>query len=144
MTKCKGLLLVLAVLMAAATVSAQVHTPEKGSAERKAIVDALRVPVKKELKQDVIFVINDLNVSGTWAFLGGAPESPAGGPPDYSRTPYADEEENGAFDNNIFALFRKTGGKWKVVKYYIGCTDVCYATWWKDYKAPKAIFPYTE
>jgi hypothetical protein len=121
-----------------------VHSPEKGSKERKEIVDALRAPVKKELRQDVIFVINDLNVSGTWAFLGGAPQTPEGGAPDYSGTVYAEEEENGAFDNNIFALLRKTGGKWKVVKYFIGCTDVCYATWWKEYKAPKAIFPYTE
>jgi len=30
------------------------------------------------------------------------------------------------------------------VPYAIGCTDVCYAGWWKQYKAPKAVFPYTE
>ncbi len=133
------------VLISAVCVSAQaVHSPGKGSQERKDIVDALRVPVKKSLKQDVIFIINDLNVSGTWAFLGGAPQTPSGDAPDYSGTIYAEEFENGAFDNNIFALLRKSGSKWKVIKYFIGCTDVCYATWWKEYKAPKSIFPYTE
>lgn len=64
--------------------------------------------------------------------------------PDYSATEYREAIEGDFFDNNIFALFRKTGGKWKVVTYLIGCTDVCYATWWKDHKAPKSIFPYTE
>jgi hypothetical protein len=137
-----ALLLLFAV---SACVSAQtVRSPEKGSKERKEIVDALRAPVEKKLKQGVIFVINDLNVSGSWAFLGGAPQKPGGGAPDYTGTDYEEEFENGAFDNNIFALLRKSGGKWKVVKYFIGCTDVCYATWWKEYKAPKVIFPYTE
>ncbi|HUF04818.1 MAG TPA: hypothetical protein VMM38_11670 [Aridibacter sp.] len=128
----------------AASAAAQAYTPEKGSKVRKDIIDSLRVPVKKELKQDVIFVINDLNVDGNWAFLGGAPSKPGGGMPDYSATEYQEAIDGEYFDNNIFALFRKTGGKWKVVTYLIGCTDVCYATWWKDHKAPKSIFPYTE
>jgi hypothetical protein len=33
------------------------HVPEKGSVERKAIVDALRAPVEKQLKQPVIFIL---------------------------------------------------------------------------------------
>lgn len=34
------------------------HSPEKKSPERKAIMDALRIPVEKELKQKVSFVIS--------------------------------------------------------------------------------------
>ncbi|QQS39910.1 MAG: hypothetical protein IPM63_11065 [Acidobacteriota bacterium] len=136
-------LLMISVLLAGSA-AAQVYTPEKGSKVRKDIIDALRVPVKKELKQDVVFVIEDLNVDGNWAFLGGAPSKPDGGAPDYSATEYQEAIDGDYFDNNIFALFRKTGGKWKVVTYLIGCTDVCYATWWRDHKAPKSIFPYTE
>jgi len=30
------------------------------------------------------------------------------------------------------------------VVYALGCTDVCYADWWRKYKAPKQIFPHTE
>lgn len=133
------------ILSLIAAASAQsVYTPERGSAERKAIFDALRVPVEKELKQPIQFAVNDFNVSGNWAFIGGEPQNAAGGRPDYSGTEYAEAIEADAFDNNIFALLKKTGKKWKVITYAIGCTDVCYATWWKDYKAPKAIFPYTE
>lgn len=121
-----------------------VHTPEKGSAERTAILDALRVPVERALKQKIVFVADNFNVSGNWAFLGGQPQSPAGGQPDYSRTEYAEAKREGMFDNNFFAILKKSAGKWKVVTYRIGCTDVCYADWWRTYKAPKAIFPYTE
>lgn len=144
----KALWFLVALSMLAVSAAAQAYTPEKGSKVRKDIIDALRAPVKEELKQDVVFVINDLNVEGNWAFLGGAPSRPGGGMgggmPDYSATEYQEAIDGGFFDNNIFALFRKSGGKWKVVTYQIGCTDVCYAFWWKEHKAPKSIFPYTE
>jgi hypothetical protein len=127
-----------------ATVGQAVHTPEKGSAERKEILDALRVPVERDLKQPIIFAIDNFNVLGNWAFIGGTPQTPDGGKPDYSRTKYADALQAGAFDNNVFALLKKTAGRWKVVTHQIGCTDVCYAVWWRQYRAPKAVFPYTE
>jgi hypothetical protein len=121
-----------------------VRTPGKGSAERTAILNALRVPVEKELKQKIVFSVQEFNVSGNWAFLSGEPQSAGGGKPNYKKTGYQNAIEAGMFDNNLFALLKKTGGKWKVVTYAIGCTDVCYMTWWQDYKAPKAIFPHTE
>lgn len=136
-------LLLISSLAFALSASAQrVYTPEKGSAERKAILDALRAPVERELKQPIIFAVDNLNVSGNWAFVGGTPQTSGGGRPNYSRTKYADAIDSGAFDNNIFALLKKSAGKWKVVTHLIGCTDVCYATWWKDHRAPKALYPY--
>lgn len=122
----------------------KVYTPEKGSAERTAILDALRVPVEKELKQEIQFVVDSFNVSGKWAFISGEPQTKAGERPDYSKTDYNEQVEADMFDNNFFALMKKSGKKWKIVKHYIGCTDVCYANWWEEFKAPKAIFPYTE
>jgi hypothetical protein len=139
----RGLIFVIALIACVGFAAAQnVHTPDKGSAERKAILDALRSPVERDLKQPVIFAIDNFNVSGNWAFIGGTPQTSDGGRPDYSRTKYADAVDSGAFDNNIFALLKKSAGKWKVVTHLIGCTDVCYATWWKDHRAPKALFPY--
>jgi hypothetical protein len=120
------------------------YTPEKGSPERKAILDALRIPVERDLKQKVVFVADNFKVQGSWAFVSGMPQNASGGSPDYSRTKYADAVESGAFDNNFFALLKKTAGRWKVTTYAIGCTDVCYADWWRRHKAPKAIFPHTE
>lgn len=133
------------IFLAAVAISGQsVFTPEKGSSERKAILDALRVPVERDLKQKVVFVAENFNVSGSWAFISGTPQGTDGGSIDYSRTKYADAVDSGAFDNNYFALLKKTGGKWRVTTYAIGCTDVCFADWWRRYRAPKAIFPYTE
>lgn len=133
------------ILVLAASTSAQTpHTPEKGSPERKAILDALRLPVERDLKQKVVFVADNFNVLGNWAFIGGRPQAADGGEIDYSRTQYAEALDSGAFDNNLFALLKKTAGKWKVTTYAIGCTDVCYADWWRRYRAPKAVFPYTE
>ena len=135
------ILLPLIALVGAANAQS-VHTPEKGSAERKDILDALRVPVERDLKQPIIFAIDNFNVAGNWAFIAGSSQTPDGGRPDFKRTKYADAIKYGAFDNNVFALLKRQAGKWKVVTHLIGCTDVCYATWWKDYRAPKALFPY--
>ncbi len=136
---------IIVAVWGAGNLSAQpAYTSEKGSAERKVILDALRAPVERDLKQKIVFVADNFNVYGNWAFVGGTPQSANGGSPDYSRTQYADAKESGAFDNNFFALLKKTAGKWKVVTYAIGCTDVCYADWWRRHRAPKAVFPYTE
>jgi hypothetical protein len=35
---------------------------------------------------------------------------------------------------------RNVKGKWKVVQYVIGATDVPYVDWDKEYGAPRAIF----
>lgn len=138
-------LVLVAFLAGTISIAAQgAYEPAKGSAERKAMLDALRTPVERDLKQKIVFVIDDFKVQGSWAFIGGTPQNPDGGAPDYSRTKYADAYESDAFDNNFFALLRKTAGKWKVTTYAIGCTDVCYADWWRRYRAPKSIFPYTE
>ena len=117
------------------------QTPEKGSKERTAIVSALRVPVEKELRQKIQFSIQTIRMQGNWAFINGEPQSANGGKPDYAITKYADVIEEGMFDNNFQALLKKTGGKWKVVEFAIGCTDVCWLGWDEIHKAPKAIFP---
>ena len=137
-----GILLLTVVVSAAPAQSA--YTPEKGSPERKAILDALRVPVERDLKQKVVFVTDNFKVQGNFAFVSGTPQGANGGRPDYTRTKYADAVDSGAFDNNFFALLRRTAGKWRVTTYAIGCTDVCYVDWWRQYRAPKAIFPYTQ
>ena len=144
MLKKSFLSLAIILFVAWAALAQKVYTPEKDSAERTAIMNALRVPVEKELRQKISLNVEIFNVQGVWAFLSGVPENPKGGNPNYKKTPYQKAIDVDSFDNNFFALLKKTGGKWKIVTYAIGCTDVCYATWWEDYKAPKAVFPYTE
>lgn len=142
----KSLVSLAIVLILAASASAQkVYTPAKDSAERKAILNALRVSVEKELKQKISFNVDVFNVQGAWAFLSGEPRNAAGtDKPNYKRTIYQKAIDQDVFDNNFFAVMKKSGKQWTVITYAIGCTDVCYATWADDYNAPKAIFPYTE
>ena len=116
--------------------------PASGSAERKAILAALRGPVERDLKQKIAFNADHFRVSGNWAFVSGSPQTPAGGRPNYSRTRYRDAVDAGAFDNNFFALLHRTGGRWKLVTYAIGCTDVCWLDWPAKRRAPKSIFPF--
>ncbi|HEX8499418.1 MAG TPA: hypothetical protein VF659_02410 [Pyrinomonadaceae bacterium] len=131
----------LFILCAAAAAPAQgTRTPAPGSAERRAVTDALRAPVEKELRQKVVFKIDHLKAAGGWAFLRGVPQRPGGGKVDYDITPYRERADDGAFDDWICALLRKKGGKWQVVKYNIGATDVVYLDWDKEFKAPPEIF----
>lgn len=134
---------IVLILAAAIFASAQsVYSPEKGSAERKAILDALRIPVERDLKQKIVFVTDDLKVQGNWAFASGTPTKPDGGRPNLKNTAWA--EMGDLFDDNFFGLLRKSNGKWRVVTHALGCTDVCYLDWWKRHRAPKAIFPHTQ
>ena len=135
-----GLFLIAAFCVSNA-LTQSVYTPEKGSAERTAIFNTLRVPVEKNLKQKVQFVAQTLNVQGNWAFIFGDLQNSAGGEPNYKGTEYQESIDAGMFDSNFQALLRKQNGKWRVVKYQIGCTDVCWIPWVEEFKAPKAIFP---
>lgn len=133
------ILMTLIASFAIATAAQSVYTPKADSAERKAILAALRVPVEKDFKQKIVFVVDALNSNGKWAYVGGSPQKPGGGNPDLAGTMFAEYED--AYDGNFFGLLRKTGAKWRVVTYAIGCTDVCWLDWDSQFKAPKAIFP---
>src|SRR5687768_10687331 len=98
----KTIITLFVILISAfAAFGQKVYTPEKGSAERKAILDALRVPVEKELKQKVQFSIGHFNVSGTWAFLSGEPQDASGNRPNYEGTEFQEAIEADMFDNNF-------------------------------------------
>ena len=126
----------------AAHAQVRAYMPEKGSAERKAITDALRLSIQKKLKQEVVFRIDHLKAQNGWAFLLAAPQRADGGAIDYRDTPYADAYNAGAFDNNVMALLHKIGGQWRVMQYVIGATDVAYTGWDRRFHAPSAIFPH--
>ena len=63
-----------------------------------------------------------------------------GGPVDYRGTKYGDAIDAGAFDDGIAALLRYNNGKWVVVDYSIGHTDVVWDPWADEYGAPRALF----
>ena len=136
------ILLTLFFITGALNVAAQTYEPAKGSAERKAVLDALRIPVERDLKQKIVFVADHFRVQGEWAFVSGRPTTTTGADPNLAGTAWEGQED--LFDDNFFGLLRKRSGKWRVVAHALGCTDVCYLDWSSRYRAPKAIFPFTE
>ena len=138
-------LLLLFFLASVVAFNAQnVEHPDKGSAGRTALLETLRVPVERELKQKIVFVVHTINVVGSWAFVDARLRTPAGNRPVWKITRYAKDAKYGIQSDGVSALYRRSGRRWRITTYAIGCTDVCYAGWWKQYKAPKAVFPYTE
>jgi hypothetical protein len=107
--------------------------PKAGTPERKAIMDAMRVPVSAEVGQDVVFT-GTVRVSGSWARFSGHVD-PAGGKP---------KNENVAADLELdfFALLQKDGkGAWKVLhKGFAGDISVMEEAKENHPKAPWVLF----
>lgn len=142
MLRLKYAMMIFSIMLLSATALAQSdpYTPKPGSAERKAIMDSLRVPVQKKLLKPVVFKVDHLKVQHGWAFMRGVPQQPEGRAMDYRGTEYERLQREGAFDDWICALLRKVGTKWQVVEFVIGATDVAYIGWDDKHKAPPAIF----
>jgi hypothetical protein len=122
------------------TIETRLHTPAPGSSERKAILDVLRVPVRKDLGQPVIFRVNAMAVQDNWAFVFAQPLRASGKPIDYRRTRHARDVRAGMFGDDCSGLLRYQDGTWTLVTWNIGATDVVWTDWGKTYGAPSAIF----
>ncbi|NTW53439.1 MAG: hypothetical protein HGB15_01470 [Chlorobaculum sp.] len=81
------------------------HTPQPGSAERRAILDAMRCKIKKLHGLDVIFVVETMKVSGGWAWVHTMPRSKDG---------------NASYED-FYALLHTLKGEWKIAE--IPCTE---------------------
>ena len=134
------LLLILIVGSSYASAQKQPYTPEQGSTERQALMDAIRPRVERDLNQPVIFRVSRLMVQNGWAFMIVYPRQPGGGPIDFSRTRFARDYEAGMFSDLVIVLLRKNEKRWRVIDYALGPTDVAYEDWSRRYRAPRAIF----
>jgi hypothetical protein len=135
-----ALVLLVACHAGALTAQERAYSPKVGSPERNAVLEALRVAVRQEIKKTVVFKVDHLKVQDGWAFVRGVPQQSSGKPVDYRGTPYEKAIKGGYFDDKIAALMRKEQGRWTVIKYDLGATDVPYIDWDKEYQAPSAIF----
>jgi hypothetical protein len=101
-----SLSVVITNLPASADSGPGAYTPQPGSAERRAILDALRMWVKQQHHLEVIFVVTHLKVKNGYAWVHTLPQSKDGS----SR--YED----------ISALLKKDQGRWEVAE--IPCAEV--------------------
>ena len=94
------------------------------TAQRKAVLDALRPAVEKKLGRNVEFVVQVLRVEGGWAFVMADPRRKGAKPIDGYRIFGED------FDNmdglRVDAVLQLRNGKWRVADHAIGATDVWY------------------
>lgn len=140
------LAVVLLLLLPSISLWAQerVYEPPVGSTERKAIMDALRKPVERDLNRPVLFQVpppSDFRVQRGWAFLTARLRKPDGAPMDFRGTRYAANREFRS--DSVNALLHRTQGHWHVVTFVLCPTDVEWGTWRRKYHAPPAIFPPT-
>ena len=127
-------------LLLAGPLSAQYYEPERGTDERKAMLDALRVHAEEQLGAPVEFLVYDLRVSGSMGFAAIGAQRPGGGAIDLMKTPGF---EQGTIDpefmdgTNMQALLRLSGKTWVAVHWAIGATDVwfAYAPFCRRYRA---------
>ena len=133
--------LLLSVLCGTAAAEDCPYTPAVGSAERQAIMDALREPVEAEIKQRVVFVAEQFAACRGWAFLEATAQQPDGSPVDWSITPYDDAVADGVCGGYVHALLMKDGGRWRVRAQVICASDVPWVSWPEQYGAPSELFP---
>jgi ketosteroid isomerase-like protein len=140
--------LLLPVLLLAGAQAAEAqrrsYTPPAGSAERQALMDALRETVRRELGKPAVFQVRELRVLGDWAFADVSPRTPDGAPFDYRGTPMEEAWREGFVDDGMYAVLRRQDGRWRVVRHAIGPTDVAWIPWQEELRLPRALFPYPD
>ncbi|MFM6854521.1 MAG: hypothetical protein ACKOUM_10630, partial [Sphingopyxis sp.] len=104
--------------------------PARGTAQRTAILDALRPRVEQELGRPVEFVVTCLRVNNGWAFANVQPRQRGGRAID-PRILRDWRERDGL---TTTALLRFRNGRWVVQDHAIGATDV-----WYDGMAPAPL-----
>lgn len=137
---------VLAILTSTAVIPAMRASAQsivlvpRGSPERKAILDVVRVPVERRLGIKVIFEVERLAVFGDWAFAEVHPRTEAGGRIDYRRTRYARDYVPDLDSDLVLTLLRRSGASWVVVQEAFLPTDVAWEEWVRSYKLPRRLF----
>jgi len=119
----------------------QVFTPQRGSAERAAILDAVRPAAEAVLYPPVEFVVEKMNVAGDWAYVALNPQRPGGGAIDPRQTRMAQNYEAGIVNGlTTYALLLFRNGRWNLIDWAIGPTDLVWDSWPERFGVPRAIF----
>lgn len=132
------------MLTASPTVVAQdlsiPRTVGLGDPVRAVLLETLRTAIAKDLEQPVRFVVREMRRQQGWAFVSVRPQTPAGAPIDFARTRYAEQQAEGMLDGDtVTALLRENKGRWSVVTFVIGPTDVAWADWPERFGAPAGL-----
>lgn len=107
---------------------------EKNQSERTQMLDLLRISVKNDIEQDVVFVVDHFLVSSTYAWMQGSVQRKDGKRPKMPSDHYD--------CCHVEALFKKVGGKWILKENGAFSSDVWYSCLLDRYPDVKTnIFP---
>lgn len=107
-----------------------VAPPRAGSAQRVAILNAIRPAVELELGRKIEFVPSCVQVWKGWALVAAQPRRKGGKKIDPRILPDWDNRDG----LTVTALLQYRYGRWNLVGHAIGATDV-----WYDGQAPRAL-----
>lgn len=121
--------------------------PPVGSALRKQLLDTIRKPSEIHFGQNIVFKVNTLRATDTWAFFVGTAIQPNGKPVDYKKSkPYAENREGtqigldaGSLYGGVDVLLKKNGDQWEVVEISYDFGDVHWLDYDKRFGAPKKL-----
>jgi hypothetical protein len=123
---------------AAFALAGQIHEPAKGSAERAAILDAIRPAIEAQMRSPVEFNVETMRTDGNWAFVIALPQHPGGKPIDMETTAFAGQEDE--MDGlAVLGLARFVKGHWVHIDDIIGPMDAAQTGWIKNYQVPEAV-----
>jgi hypothetical protein len=107
----------------------------------KPLLDAIISPLSTELQTNVLLKVADCKVEADFAFVIASPTLPDGQTLDYRKTPYKEAFIKGQYAPGVFVLLKREGDYWKTIKMVHGSLEVPFVCWWKEFGAPKSLFP---
>jgi hypothetical protein len=101
--------------------------PPRGSADRRALMDAVRPHVEAMLGAPIEFMVDRLRQEGDVAFAMLSPQRPGGGKIDLLRAPVLLRDGYVPDNTGVQALYRRSGTTWVAVHWAVGATDVWFS-----------------
>lgn len=124
-------LMILALCASISSAALAWQEPQRGSATRAALMDAIRPHVEWELGQPVVFVVDELRVAGDVGLAFLSPQRPQAMPINLQSTPGM---RRGSLEPDqmdgvaVAVLYRKLRNTWVAVHHSIGATDLWIAS----------------
>ncbi|KAF0186315.1 MAG: hypothetical protein FD163_983 [Hyphomonadaceae bacterium] len=106
------------------------YSPRPGSAERRELLNLLRPIIARDLGAPIEFVVNEIKVSGYYAFVSVDAQRPGGRRIDPAKTKWAGRHYPDIIDCcHAQAIYQKRGNRWRILESALGATDVWYLSY---------------
>lgn len=121
---------IFAFQFGSAFAQSRAYNPRPGNIERRELLNLLRPIIARDLGAPIEFVVNEMRISGEYAFVSVDAQRPGGRRIDPSKTKWA-----GRLHPDIIncchaqAIYQKRGNRWRILESALGATDVWYLSY---------------